>query len=142
MLGDGGATGAVGGAPPPDWGWLAALPLRSLRLQALGLEALPPQVAGLGRLTRLSLMCNRLEDLPAGAYLDKMQHVHLGANRVTCFPPALRRASELRSLYLANQVPEPASGLAASLQQRLTLEEQGECACVGGGGGGGHAHPR
>jgi hypothetical protein len=121
----GGGAAAPPRAPAPaDWAWMAPLSrLVSLRLQGAGLTELPEPARRLSALTRLSLMCNALRELPPGPYLQRLRALHLGGNLVHRFPPALRAATELRALHLANQRAGAAAppSVAADARQRLVL---------------------
>jgi Leucine-rich repeat (LRR) protein len=121
----GGGAAAPPRAPAPaEWAWMAPLSrLVSLRLQGAGLTELPEPARHLSALTRLSLMCNALRELPAGPYLQRLRALHLGGNLVHRFPPALRVATELRALHLANQRAGGAAppSVAADARQRLVL---------------------
>ena len=89
-----------------SWQWLDPLTrLVSLRLQGGRMATLPPGIHHLRGLTRLELMCNDLtaEALVPGPWLQHLCHLHLGLNRIQIFPSALRQATSLRSLHLANQ---------------------------------------
>jgi hypothetical protein len=117
--------GGNGGSGCWDWLTAAAPRLESLRLQGGGISSLPPPVATMPALTRLELMCNDLtaESFPAGPWLQALRHLHLGGNCILSFPPALRHATALRSLHLANQRAGPgALAGPAMVPQRLRME--------------------
>jgi hypothetical protein len=115
-----------GSMPQVTWDWLDPLTrLVSLRLQGGGMSALPESVRTLTSLTRVGLMCNNLtaKGLPVGPWVRRVQHLHLGSNCLDRFPPALREATALRTLHLANQRcdADATQGPRAGAIQRLQL---------------------
>lgn len=110
---------------PVSWDWLNPLTrLISLRLQGGSMKALPESVRTNSCLTRLGLMCNNLtaEGLPAGPWVRRLQHLHLGGNCLDRLPSSLREATALRKLHLANQRAQAdAPQGPRALTQRLQL---------------------
>jgi hypothetical protein len=129
------------GAPPQGWAWLGgARALRSLQLQGGSMAALPGELRALSGLTRLALNCNDLgagaDSLPAGPWLGRLEHLHLGSNRIHRFPPALRAAPALRTIHLANQRAGAGAGgaapaIAANATQRLAVDAADVAAMLG-----------
>lgn len=103
--------------------------LRQLSLAKNFLEVLPPPVLLLTNLTFLSLWGNRLEDLPPGGYLSRLQHLNLAANRLTHLPAAALSAcgaGTLQKLGLAsNPITQLCEGDARVLGRLASLQVLG-----------------
>ena len=74
--------------------------LQQLFLEELGLEKLPEPVVQLRRLRVLGLASNKLEDIPAGPYLENLSVLDLHSNLMRSIPPALAGCSSLYELHV------------------------------------------
>ena len=74
--------------------------LQQLFLEELGLEKLPEPVVQLRKLRVLGLASNKLEDIPAGPYLENLSVLDLHSNLMRSIPPALTACASLYELHV------------------------------------------
>lgn len=79
--------------------------LRTLALSSCGLGKLPAAIARHSSLKTLGLMDCGLSDVPLGAYLERLESLHLNKNRFTEVPLALLAAPQLRNLVMHCEPP-------------------------------------
>jgi hypothetical protein len=79
----------------------ALLTLVELRLDQMGLTALPPEIAHLRHLQSLNLVANRITILPPEiGHLQKLQLLNLYSNLLTTLPPEIGQLEQLQTLVL------------------------------------------
>jgi hypothetical protein len=99
--------------------------LRELRVEYAQLDAVPPAVQALTRLTLLSLEGNRISTLPEGQYLTGLRCLSLANNEFSELPDGLAACSSLQELTLTGNAivltQKAVERLAGSLLQLTCL---------------------